>query len=248
MQLLRRVPGALFVMAVPLFLICASVAWAVNDPGVYWRGFQKHQVSLYTGIADDDLKRVGADIRRYFNSAQEPLTVRTRIFGQEQELFKEREVLHMRDVKRLFWGVYVMGSLCGIYLGAVTILGLRRQGRGFLPRLAGLTLMGGILTLGLAMVVGAFSLTGFSSLFLLFHQISFGNDLWQLDPATDYLLALFPLGFWFDVTMLVAALTVTGALALSAASGAWLYLHRQQGEQQDHPEPPANSSSDTQLT
>jgi uncharacterized membrane protein len=43
------------------------------------------------------------------------------------------------------------------------------------------------------------------------------NDLWQLDPRRDYLVIIFPQGFWFDATMRVVASTVSGAVALTLA-------------------------------
>ena len=102
------IPAVLFVLAVPLFLVTASVSWAVNDPGVYQRGFAKYDISLHTSISNADLRQAGTDIRHYFNSSDEPLALRSRVFGVEQEVFNQREVRHMRDVKRLVRRVYTV--------------------------------------------------------------------------------------------------------------------------------------------
>ena len=83
-----------------------------------------------------------------------------------------------------------------------------------------------MLTLGLLAVFGLFAIVGFDSLFLKFHQLSFSNDFWQLDPRTDYLIIMFPLGFWFDATMRVAATTVISAITLSGVSGGYLFYRR----------------------
>ena len=69
--------------------------------------------------------------------------------------------------------------------------------------------------------MGGFALVGFDTLFLLFHRISFANDLWQLNPRTDYLLIMFPLGFWLDATMRVALTAAAGAVALAAVGGGY---------------------------
>ena len=124
MRRVAWVPNALFIVAVPLFLVTASVAWAFNSVGVYERGFDKYQISSYTGITRADLVQVAADIRHYFNSGEEPLAVRTRIFGEERDLFNSREATHMRDVKRLIWGVYIIAALSTIYLLAAAGWGL----------------------------------------------------------------------------------------------------------------------------
>ncbi len=224
------VPAFLFVFAVPLFLVTASVAWAFNDPGVYNRGFQKYRISLTTGITEEDLRQVAGQIRHYFNSTDEPLLVKTQVYGEERELFNPREVQHMRDVKRLVWWVYAAAALSGIYLLSATSWGIVLNGRGFLGVLAQRIIRGVALMGILVVAVGIFALAGFDTLFLRFHQLAFTNDLWQLDPRRDYLVIIFPQGFWFDATMRVVALTVAGAVALTLASGGYLLWSRRAGK------------------
>ena len=86
--------------------------------------------------------------------------------------------------------------------------------REFWPKLNRLLRWGGGVTLGLVALVGLGSLVGFDRLFLAFHLISFSNDLWQLDPRRDYLIAMFPQGFFFDATMLIALAVILEAVAL----------------------------------
>jgi integral membrane protein (TIGR01906 family) len=66
----------------------------------------------------------------------------------------------------------------------------------------------------------------FDEFFLQFHLISFANDLWLLDPTKDYLIMLFPQGFWFDATMFCALGTVVMALVLAGVAGGYLLITR----------------------
>ena len=233
---LNTVAGALVIVAVPLFLIAASVAWAVNDPGVYRRGFEKYEISVYSGITDEDLVRVGGELRRYFNSSEEPLRVVVPVFGVERELYNEREVHHMRDVKGLVRGTYVVAGVTLLYLLVFKGVGYYLCRWKFAVRMARLGMWGGVVTLGIVVFVGLFALVGFDSLFLLFHQVSFANDLWQLDPRTDYLLIMFPQGFWFDATMRVALTTIIGAILLVVLGlGYVLYDKRRLEQRQRFP-------------
>ncbi len=228
---LRRTLAVLAVVSVPLFLIAASVTWAINDPGLYRRGFEKYNISVYSGITDEDLIRVGAELRRYFNSPEEPLRVVVPVYGMERELYNEREVHHMRDVKGLVRGVYWVAAITLVFLLIVNGGGYYLWRRGFARQMATLGLYGGLLTLALVLAVGLFALVGFDSLFLLFHQVSFTNDLWQLDPRTDYLLIMFPQGFWFDATMRIAFTTIAGAaLLVSVSSGYLWFISRRQDQ------------------
>ena len=106
----------LFVVAIPVFLITLNVTWVVNDLRFYENGFRNNNISLTTGIGEEDLSVVAQGIRGYFNSFDEPLSIRTKIFGNERELFNSREIIHMRDVKHLIWGVYILGSVAAIYI------------------------------------------------------------------------------------------------------------------------------------
>lgn len=219
----------IFVVAVPLFLIAASVTWAVNDSGLYRRGFEKYDIANRSGITEADLIRVGGELRRYFNSGEEPLRVIVPVYGLDRELYNHREVEHMRDVKVLVRGTYLVAAISGFYLLGLTAAAYALCRAGFAGRLARLSIWGGGLTLGIVAAVGLFALVGFDSLFLLFHQISFSNDLWQLDPRTDYLLIMFPQGFWFDATMRVALTTIAGALLIAAAGGGYVFSMKKRG-------------------
>ena len=225
-SLISRVPPALFVVAIPLFLITGAVTWAFNSPGLYHGGFERYNVSQVTGITDEDLRQVAADIRGYFNSGQEPLEVRTRVYGVERSLFKPKEVVHMRDVKRLVQGVYIIAAVTAVYLLTYAGYGFARHRRRFTEDLVRLLLWGGSLTVALILAVGLFALVGFDTLFLKFHQISFTNDFWQLDSRTDFLVMLFPQQFWFDATMWVATRALIGAVIIAAGSGGYLLYRR----------------------
>ena len=222
----RAVVTTVFVAAVPVLLIAASVAWAVNDLGLYARGFDKYDIPSVTGIEREDLIQAGREIRGYFHSTREPLDVRTEIYGREQALFNYREVIHMADVKGLIWLVYGVGAASLLFLVGVGAVGFWREGRAFAPTLCRRILWGSGLTVGLVALVGLISAVAFEQLFLLFHQVSFANDFWQLDPRRDYLVMMFPEGFWLDATFFVGFLTVGGAAVLGLGSGGWLALRR----------------------
>ena len=223
---LRWLPTALFIVAVPVFLVTGSITWAFNSIGLYEDGFDKYRIAWVSGITEEDLRQVALDLRAYFNSGDEPLDVRTRIFGSERELFNDKEIHHMYDVKRLLWGVYGAFAVSASCLVGLTAAGFALRRRAYVPALARRLLWGGVLTVGLLALFGLLSVVAFDALFLLFHQVSFANDFWQLDPRTDYLVLLFPQGFWFDATMWAALRALAGGALLAAAGGGYLAWRR----------------------
>ena len=130
------------------------------------------------------------------------------------ELYKGREVLHMADVKELLLLTKRVAALSGAYLLALALLGLCFRRRILVQDTAAVLLGGGVLTLGLMLLAALGTFIGFDQLFLLFHLISFTNNLWLLDPTRDYLLMMYPDGFFRDATLVIAALTLVEAVAL----------------------------------
>ena len=225
-QARKRLPAVLFILAVPVFLVTGSITWAFNNTGLYEDGFEKYRIAWVSGITEADLRQVALDIRAYFNSDEEPMEVRTRVFGAERELFNAKEIHHMYDVKRLLWGVYGAFAVSAACLVALTAAGFVRERWACLPMLARRMMWGGGLTVGLLVVFGLVATVGFDALFLLFHRVSFANDFWQLDPRTDYLVLLFPQGFWFDATMWAALRSLAGGALLAAAGSGFLAWRR----------------------
>ncbi len=228
---------ALAIPAILLFLVAGSVTWAVNDPGLYRNGFQRYHTAQRSGISDADLVAIGGELRRYFNTSIEPLAVRAPIYGIEQEVFNQREVAHMYDVKRLVRGTYwvTLGSALWILSTLALVAVMDRSA--WSTRAARLAIWGGAVTLISVFLVGLAAVASFEQLFLLFHRLSFANDLWILDPRTDYLLILFPGGFWFDATMRVALTSVLGAVLLLSAGGAFLGYRRWSANRRGDPDP-----------
>ena len=151
--LVRIGPTALFVVAVFMLLITASVTYAVNELRLYGYGFDKRNISLKTGIERDELGSIAYQIRAYFNSTAEPLEIRANIFSEERDLFNRREIIHMKDVKHLIWGVYAVGGLSLSYLLGSAALGFRRHGRFYVQPLARNLLWGSAVTAGFVMGV-----------------------------------------------------------------------------------------------
>ena len=97
MPLIKWTVSILFVIFIPIFLISATITWAINHPFLYDRGFEKFDIAERSGITEADLQIIAKELRTYFNSADEPLDIRTRIEGHEIILFNHREISHMFD-------------------------------------------------------------------------------------------------------------------------------------------------------
>lgn len=207
---------AVFILAIPTFLVATNVRLAFNSVQLYTYGFERYNVTRTTGLDDAQLRMVAEEFTAYFNSSDEFLDVTVVLGGEERPLFNQNELIHMRDVKGLVRGVYTVQLITGVYMVAYAAVALAvLRGRG-LQRVAGLVMAGSLLSIAMVGALGLASLVGFDFLFEQFHVISFSNELWRLDPRENYLTRLFTGGFFLEATLLVAASVILQALLLAA--------------------------------
>ena len=212
-RLLRKIPGVLFLLAFLVFLVTSNVRIAFNSVALYELGFSSHDVARTTGLEPAELSKAAEQVRDYFNSSDELLDVRISVDGVTRSIFVEREILHMRDVKDVAWTAFRIQEGSALYLFFFVTVGFFVHGGEFSRPVSRLVTRGSALTVVIIVLAGVVAAIGFRPIFVLFHQLSFSNDLWQLDPLTSYLVQMFPLGFWLDATLLLAVASVVEAIS-----------------------------------
>jgi integral membrane protein (TIGR01906 family) len=219
--LINKIARWLFIACLPPFFISAAIAVTVNLPPLYSYGFERYNITDITGIEKDQLEVAAAGLRGYFNSDEEYISVTVIRNGEPFDLFNEKETIHLKDVKDLFKMDYLIVGIAFVYILGYAVFSLAKKEK---LRLAGATARGGGATLGLMLITGIGILAGFDWLFWQFHEIAFTNDFWLLDPSTDFLVMMFPGGFWYDAAALIAILAALGAVITGGAG--WLYLRK----------------------
>jgi integral membrane protein (TIGR01906 family) len=236
MEKVARILGTtarwLFILCLPVMLLAAVIATAVNSHWLYEYGFDKYDVSQTTGIDDTELEKAASGLISYFNSNDEFINLTVIKDGELFTLFNQKEIAHLKDVKELIWLDYRVLLATGSYVllyATTSLCWLVEESR---RQLATATIIGGGITLSLILTLGLAAVLDFENFFLRFHLISFANDLWLLDPAKDYLIMLFPQGFWYDVTIFIALATVGLAVIIAGLAGGYLLYRRRQGKRE----------------
>ena len=228
MKILGITAKWIFVLCLPVLLLTAGIGWAVNSLWLYEYGFEKYGVSQNTGLAEAELDKAARGLISYFNSDEEYISLTVTRDGKSFKLFNQREAVHLKDVKGLIWLDYrvLLGTLIYFlgYAGVSLFWGKRQYWR----RLAWGVVGGSSLTLALMLALGLATRLGFDQLFLQFHLVSFANEFWQLDPAKDYLIMLFPRDFWYDATLFCALATAGMAVILGGVAGWYLFFRRKE--------------------
>jgi integral membrane protein (TIGR01906 family) len=134
--------------------------------------------------------------------------------GVELELFEADEVAHMSDVKQLFLKTYRLQAGAIAVLVLVAAAAAYRYRKRALDPLSLWLRRGAIISATTIVVIGGASVFAFDEVFLLFHKLGFPQGNFLFDTRNDYLVRVFPLGFWEDMTILIGLLTLLEAAAL----------------------------------
>ena len=227
MKIATMVARAIFIVCLPIFLFTASIGIAFNSPRLYDYGFNKYDISKVTGISQPELNRAARALISYWNSSDEYIDIAVEKEGHSFVLFNEREVVHLKDVKNLVHLDYIVLAVTGLYVIGCVVFAFWYRRPLYLKDLAVAGFGGGLLGLGTLVVLGGMALVDFDGFWAQFHLLSFANDLWLLDPRYDYLIMMFPEGFWFDSVLIVAVFMAFLALLSSGLS--WFYLKKKHG-------------------
>ena len=217
MKILLGILNSLCLVAVLLAGAITLPAFSSSD---YQAEFAKYQVGQRIQVSDADLALVADRIVAYIKNDVDDLSIDVTVAGQRRDFFNDREKAHMADVKGLFQlAVTVRNAALLGFLATIVILILMRQSpwrvlarcyRVVVPVMLALSA-------GLAALVA----TQFDTAFIQFHHLFFHNDLWQLNPATDLLIDIMPIGFFMDMARSIATIYVVGMAVVTAA--AFLY-------------------------
>ena len=215
MRLLARL---VVIVGIPVFLVLTNVRLVMSEAYVRWE-YSKPDFPLAQVLGPEVRYTAAVATVDYVRGAR-PVEAITELSDGARLLYNQREIRHLvdaRNVATLMLGVNILALvgiiLAGMYLG-------RREGRYALLRALR---SGSLLTILLLLGLAVLAAVNFNWFFTKFHQVFFEGGTWMFE-WTDTLIQLYPLPFWFDVTMLLAALTLFEALALSLVT--WFLLTR----------------------
>ncbi len=178
-----------------------SPQWVAFEQGrsnaLGWTGYTSTELSAATGSILSDL-------------VLGPPTFEVQVRGQA--VLDERERGHMRDVRTVFSGLWLLTAISGVVLA----LAVRRPDR----RATWRSVRRGAIGLAAAVVaLGGVAFVAFDALFETFHQVLFPAGSYDFDPATERLVQLFPFQFWQETAIVVGVVIIVGCAAVAVFAG-----------------------------
>jgi integral membrane protein (TIGR01906 family) len=189
---------AIVALAILPFLTPGWVAFEqgrANSTG--WSGYSADELNAATGSILADL---------VFGPPNFDVQVRG------ETVLDERERGHMRDVRTVFLGLWVLAAASVVVL----LVAGRRRDRAASWR----AVRRGALGLAIGVVgLGAVALVAFDALFDAFHEILFPAGSYTFDPATERLVQLFPFQFWQETAVVVGVVIIAGCALVTVFAG-----------------------------
>jgi len=226
LKFVKTIAYWLFIICLPLLFLTTAIRLGISSMHIYEYGFNKYGISEVANIDSAQLSQVARKLIDYFNSKTEtPQVMVVNKDGEQFELFHDYELIHLEDVKGLIQLDYRIQATSLAYIVVYGLLFLLwRKGRW--QDLARGVRWGCALSLIFIAALGIASIFNFERLFIQFHVISFSNPYWLLDPSRDYLIMLFPAGFWQDIVFLGGGTIAAEALILGGIAWSVPVIYR----------------------
>ena len=192
------------ILWVPVTL-CISLEIITFSDWVYEYNWTRNQISQNTGIKIDQLNQVSDQIKDYFRDDQVKLEVLLQQPGKEVlNLFNQKEIDHMVDVKNLIKTTILFERTGLILLIIFFVFYLFREGYiSFYENLKRIMLVSFLIWSILLFLIVFGMIVDFNYTFTLFHKIMFTNDLWILDPNSDFLIMIYPQRFFLEINLII---------------------------------------------
>lgn len=206
-----RLGSLVIAVATALVILALTMPLFLNP---FWVQFEqgRAEAAAWTGFSDPDLRAATGAILA--DLVIGPPDFDVQVGGQV--VLDQREQAHMRDVRGVFVGFFVLTALLA---AAAVIIAARRRGRPTETARSWRAVRGGSIGLIATLVAaGSTSFVAFDALFEIFHQVFFPGGTYTFDPATERLVQLFPFTFWQETTIVlgVVAMVIAAIVAIAA--------------------------------
>jgi integral membrane protein (TIGR01906 family) len=191
-----RIGSILVGTATAIIIVTIAIVPFLTPP---WLAFEqgRAQATAWTGYSEADLATVT-------NAIVADLVVGPPDFDVElggTPVLNERERSHMRDVRTVFLGLWILAAASLLVLAVAVARADRAHAWRAVSR--------GAATLAVGVVaIGVVALVAFDVLFELFHRVFFAGGTYTFDPGEERLVQLFPFQFWQETAMAVGAVIV----------------------------------------
>jgi integral membrane protein (TIGR01906 family) len=206
---LSRIADSWIAVATAVGLIAVTIPLFLNP---IWVAFEqgRAQATAWTGFSDADLRTATDSILSDLVFGPPDFDVKV----NGSPVLEERERAHMRDVRGVFIGFFVVAAI--LVAVAVVIAAPRRPDQR--PATWRAIRSGSVGLVATLLIAGVVAVVAFDALFEVFHRLLFAGGSYDFDPRTERLVQLFPFRFWQETAIAVGAVAIVVALVVATVA------------------------------
>ena len=190
-----------YILWVPVILSISFEIFTFSD-WVYTYNWSRNNISNNTGLSIAELNHSSNSIKTYFKNDLEKIDTTITKNNNNYQIFNEKEIDHMVDVKILIQKTLLFEKLGILLLTICLIILIYIKKLKKIEEIIRNIIIKSFLLWGLFLSIIIVSMiVNFNYTFILFHKLLFRNDLWILNPRTDFLLMMFPQRFFLEIAI-----------------------------------------------
>lgn len=191
------------------------VDYYIFDINFYFKSFIKHNVYNEFNISQANLELAFKNLFDYISNKTSEINNNSMLIdGIFQPFYNKRVLLHMVDVKQLLMIMKIVKNFSFVFL---TLFFIYHK---FVKKHFDIKLFfdgfkwSMLILISFIICLVTYTLVDFESFWINFHKVFFRNDLYLLDPKTDFLIRAMKLELFYDLVfkILVSILIVFGLL------------------------------------
>ena len=177
----------LLVINITILIYLTSLNTNAFNEKFYKKEFQKYRV--YETFPGKDIDEINSGLLSYLKDKKDSFNT---------ELFNQREISHLKDVKLIFQKIAILYYSSTIIAFILLIILFYLDKKHFLKNLSKMFLWSGLFTVVFTLILLISILLGFDGVFSIFHKIFFpqGNYLFA---NTENIIKLYPTGLFYDI-------------------------------------------------
>ncbi|MBO4385252.1 MAG: DUF1461 domain-containing protein [Clostridia bacterium] len=220
MKTLKKTAAVIAALALLYGLLTVGVNILFNDTGWLYKEYLVDLpfVESYYGISPEDSSRVLSRMMYYSIGRADDLDITIVENGEEVQFFNERELSHMRDVRKLAMTILICGAAALASGLIVLLIFIIRKDRDSIRTMAKAYLIAFIIALVVVIALAVWVIVDFDSFWTMFHVVFLDLESSTFDPAESRMIRICPAELFADFTGILgnyAAVFDGGFAALS---------------------------------
>lgn len=211
--------GIVFGFCLIVVSMFGSVRLLALNPLFFHSLYDHMELADTLHVSDTELDQTIDVLLDYILDKRSTIDTKITISGVEQTAFNEKEARHMVDVKSLYQNFFKVSMICFVLMIVLIVFFFKSS----IVLFRGIWIASLITSIGL-IGLGIWMAIDFTSFWLFFHTIFFDNDLFLLDPYTDFMINMLP---EFVFSTLVGSIISLFVLIMAIFNGISIRKERQ---------------------